>query len=709
MAGTDDRRGATTRRLVVTAAEETTGKRVGLAPEACAALGVSAGDAVTVEGGRETAALVATVDAVADDEVALGPTARRNAGVEPGEGVDVAAVAPATAGSVVLAPVQSLALRGGEAAVRAVAGEFPLLAGDRVRLELFDGALTLPFVVVRTDPEGVVVIGDDTDLTLREAPADDAAARRDRLRRVTLDDVGGLDDAVARLREVVGDPLEAPEAYETYGRPPTTGVVVGGPTGVGKTHLIHGLVGETGASYVPLDGAALAGRGGDDARDRIADAVSRARREAPAVVHVTDLGTLAPPDPAGADAARVRALADLAEEVGGDPAVAVVGETRDPDAVAEGLRRGGRLETTVELGVPGPEGRAAVLRAETRGLPVAGDVDLDAVARRTHGFVGADLAALCRAAVAHAVGRESGPDAVAAGDFEAARETVGPSAMRGFTVSVPEVTYDDVGGLDDAKRELARAVEWPLAHPELFAEFGTKPARGILLYGPPGTGKTMLARAVANATDANFISVEGPELLDKFVGESERAVREVFRAAERNAPAVVFFDEIDAITTVRSEGDDDGGSRAPERVVSQLLTELDGVEELSDVTVVGATNRPDRIDPALLRPGRLERVIEVPMPDRAARREILKVHAAGKPLAADVDLDAVADRLEGYTGSDIEAVVREAALLGIEARMADGTGPAQITAAQFDRAVDAVGRSVDADQRDYYERVGDRI
>lgn len=696
------------RLLTVTAAEEPTGKRVGLSPATCTAIGLEGGDTVTLDGGRLTAALVSTVD-VGGDEVALGPTARRNAAVEVGERVTVAELTPTDADAVVLAPVQSLALRGGERAVRSVAEEFPLLAGDRIRVDLFDGALTLPFVVVRTDPREVVRIGPDTDLTLREAPADDAVDRRERLRGLTLDEVGGLDAATDRLRNLVADALERPEGYERYGRPPTTGVVVTGPSGVGKTHLIHALVGQTGAAYVPLSGAALAGRSADDAASQIADATDRARREAPALVHVTDLDDLAPVGAGGGDARRAGALADLMDDVGGDPRIAVVGETTDADGVADKLRRGGRLESTVRLGVPGPNDRAAVLRVATRGLPLADDVDLDAVVRRTQGFVGADLATLCREATMRAVLRERAPDAVAGVDFDAACDAVGPSAMRGFTVSVPDVTYDDVGGLDGVKRELARAVEWPLSHPDLFEAFDTAPARGILLYGPPGTGKTLLARAVANATDANFISVEGPELLDKFVGESERAVREVFQAAERNAPAVVFFDEIDAVTTVRSEGDDDAGSSAPERVVSQLLTELDGVESLEGVTVIGATNRPDRIDPALLRPGRLERVIDVPMPNAAARREILAVHAGEKPVAEDVDLDAVANRLDGYTGSDIEAVVREAALLGIERRLTDETaGEALITAEQFNSAVESVGRSVAPERREYYEQVRDR-
>ncbi|MFB6168405.1 MAG: AAA family ATPase [Haloferacaceae archaeon] len=697
------------RTLVVAAAEETTGKRAGLSPATCASLDLAADDAVRIDGGRGTAALVTSLDAVDDDEIALGPTARRNAAVETGERVEVAATAPRTAETVVLAPVQSLALRGGERAVRSVAGEYPLVAGDRVVVDLFDGALTLPLVVVRTEPRAVVRIGPETDLTLREAPAADAAERRERLRTLTLDDVGGLDDAVGRLRGLVVEPLAGPDPYERYGRPPTTGVVVAGPTGVGKTRVVHALVGETGAAYVPLDGAALAGRSADDAASRIDDAADRARRESPALVHVTDLDALAPAGAGGADGRRVAALAALVDDLGPDPRIAVVGETTDADGTAEQLRRGGRLESTVTLDVPGPDGREAVLRVLTRDLPLADDVEVEALARRTHGFVGADLATLCREATRRAVARDSAPEAVCAADIDAAREAVGPSAMRGFSVSVPEVSYDDVGGLDEAKRELVRAVEWPLSHPELFESFGTTPARGILLHGPPGTGKTLLARAVANATDANFISVAGAELLDKFVGESERAVREVFRAAARNAPAVVFFDEIDAVTTVRGDADDDTGSRAPERVVSQLLAELDGVESLEGVTVIGATNRPDRIDPALLRPGRLERVVGVPMPDAAARREILAIHAADKPVAAEVDLDAVADRLEGYTGSDIEAVVREAALLGIERCLDDGTAEGQITAAQFEQAAEAVGRSVDPERREYYERVGDRL
>ena len=697
------------RLLTVTAAEEPTGKRVGLSPATCAAIGLEAGDTVTLNGGRLTAALVSTVD-VGGDEVALGPTARRNAAVEVGERVTVAELRPTDADAVVLAPVQPLSLQDGEQVVRSVAEKFPILAGDRIRVDLFSGALTLPFVVVRTDPREVVRIGPDTDLTLREAPADDAVNRRERLRGLTLDEVGGLDAAIDRLRDLVADALERPERYERYGRPPTTGVVVTGPSGVGKTQLIHALVGQTGAAYVPLSGAALAGRSADDAASQIADATDRARREAPALVHVTELDDLSPVGAGGGDARRAGALADLIDDVGSDPRIAVVGETTDADGVADKLRRGGRLESTVDLSVPGPNDRAAILRVVTRGLPLADDVDLDAVARRTQGFVGADLATFCREATMRAVLRESGPDAVANVDFDTARDAVGPSAMRGFTVSVPDVTYDDVGGLDDVKRELARAVEWPLSHPDLFEAFDTAPARGILLYGPPGTGKTLLARAVANATDANFISVEGPELLDKFVGESERAVREVFQAAERNAPAVIFFDEIDAVTAVRSEGDDDAGSSAPERVVSQLLTELDGVESLEGVTVIGATNRPDRIDPALLRPGRLERVIDVPMPDTAARREILAVHAGEKPVAEDIDLDGAANRLDGYTGSDIEAVVREAALLGIERRLTDETaGEVVITAEQFNSAMESVGRSVAPERREYYEQVRDRL
>jgi transitional endoplasmic reticulum ATPase len=706
------------RRLTVTAADEGTGKRAGLAPETLAALDAAAGDVLAVEGTRSTPVAAVAAEAVDPDAVALGETARRNAGADVGESVTVEPIAAALAERVTLAPVNDLSLRGGADALGRVLSDLPLATGDRVRASLFSDALRLPFVVVETEPEGVVRVGEGTALSVREEPASDLDTAPDRRRRVRLADLGGVAEPADLLADLLVRPLTDPERYETLGRRPASGVLLHGPGGVGKTHLIHALATEADASLVSLHGPRLAGLSADEATDSLESAVERARRAAPAIVHLEEVEAAAPADAAGGDRRTVAALVDLVERLADQPRVAVVGESRHPEDVAERLRRGGRLEREVDLPAPGREGRREILDVFARTMRLD-DVDLGAVAARTHGFVAADLAALCREAVLRAVRRErrSVPDAestrplaVTDADFAAADDAVEPSAMRGFRVSVPSVSYDDVGGLEAAKRELERAVEWPLRHPELFEQYGTTPSRGILLYGPPGTGKTLLAQAVASATDANFISVDGPELLDKYVGESERAVRQVFAAARQNAPSVVFFDEVDAITTVRGDDDAGGGSRAPERVVSQLLTEIDGIERLDSVTVVGATNRPDRIDPALLRPGRLERVVEVPLPDRTARREILAVHTRDVPVG-DVDLGAVADRTEGYTGSDLEALVREAALAAIERRLrtVGRDGDASVETDHFDAALETVRPSVTGDQREYYERVGDRL
>jgi transitional endoplasmic reticulum ATPase len=491
--------------------------------------------------------------------------------------------------------------------------------------------------------------------------------------------------------------------------------------------LLYALAAAADASVIPLD---LLDSGDSRGDETMADVADRARSESPALVHVEDIDALAPAGDPGdrSDAQRRRTvrlrrlLDDLADATG----VVVVGEAHEPDDVHRSLRRAGRFDREVEFRPPDADDRREILAVHTRALELGADVDLDGLAERTHGFVGADLASLCRSAVAAAVRRadaagESVPTAVTAADVESALAEVSPSGMREATVEVPTVSFDDVGGLAEAKRELVRAVEWPLRYPGLFDRLGITPPQGVLLYGPPGTGKTLLARAVASATDANFLSVKGPELLDKYVGESERAVRGVFERARENAPAVVFFDEVDAVSPER--GDDSG---AAERVVSQLLTELDGLERLEGVTVIGATNRPDRIDPALLRPGRFERIVGVPVPDEAAREAIFGVHTRSMPLSPDVDLVSLARRTDGYTGSDIEAVVREAGMLAMEATLSgtgpsgdgragdaglDGTAPGEglpdvlVDMAEFEAALESSRPSLSADRRRYYENL----
>jgi transitional endoplasmic reticulum ATPase len=680
-------------------AETAARRTAAIAPDALTALGVAPGDPVRVTGRTVALARAAPDDAVAPGEVELDRATRRNAGVEAGDVATLAAVECPSAVRATFAPTTGLRVRGGgEAVRRALEGE-PIAPGETVPVSLFGGTITLPFTLVEASPAGPVRVAGDTEVTVREGAAEpvDVAGRLP----LTYDDVGGVDGAREALAPVERF-LSDPERFESLGGVPVAGVLVVGTAGVGKTSLVRALVGETGASFVPVDPARVAG-GSADAGDYLADRLATARRSAPAVLFVEDVPAAVPAegDGDGRATVRFRRFLDRATDA---VDVVVLGEARSADDVAASLRRGGRFDREVVVETPDAAGRREILSILTRGVDLAPDVDLAAVARDAHGFVGADLGTLCREAVGRAVAADR--TRVVADDFAAALDAVDPGSTRGVTVTVPDVSFDDVGGLAAAKRELLRAVEWPLRHPDLFDEVGVSPSRGLLLYGPPGTGKTLLARATASESAANFISVRGPELMDKYVGESERAVREVFERARQAAPAVVFFDEVDAVSAERT---DEGGARAPERVVSQLLTELDGVEPLSGVTVVGATNRPDRIDRALLRPGRLERVVRVPLPDREARASVFRVHARGMPVA-DLDFDALAARTEGYTGSDIEAVCREAGLLAVEERLAgDADGTATVTREQFERALESVRPSLTEDQRRYYDEVGERL
>jgi transitional endoplasmic reticulum ATPase len=758
------------RRLTVATGAE--GPKVARVSSATAeALSIDAGAVVTLEGRRRAVAR-AVVDGDLDDEtVLLDETTRENADADVGDRIDVAATAAPSADRVVLAPRHTIRIRGGADVLRERLSGLPVRVDEQVRVTLFGGALELPFVVVATDPTGAVTVDEATTVEVRESTAADRGARP-ALANVTYDDVGGLQRERAALADAERV-LRGDDVYDRLGGQPPTGVLLAGPSGIGKTRLVNALVTETGAAFVPVDTLRLAEAGGEDADRRVTDVIEEARREAPALVYLDHVDVVATDDDGGDRGRRLVArLGRLLDGLSEVPGVVVVGEARALGDVATPLRRGGRFDRELEFHAPDRNGRRELLTVHTRGLRLSEAVDFDELAARAHGFVGADVAALCRAAVAAAAARIRGEDPAAAlgggrrrvtapatdrlqspdgesgvaggdgsahaaspatvdgdtdaritpADFEVALRAVEPSGMRGVSVEVPSATYDDVGGLEDVKRELVRAVEWPIRYPDLFGSIGITPPKGILLYGPPGTGKTLLARAVANATDANFISVKGPELLNKYVGESERAVREVFERARQNSPAVVFFDEVDAVSPERS--DDDSG--APERVVSQLLTELDGVEELTDVTVIGATNRPDRIDPALLRPGRFERIVEVPMPDEAAREEILNVHTRTMSLQ-DVDLRAVARRTEGYTGSDLEALVREAGMLAVEDALdaadsttngdaTDGTDLAgavaatarkrvTVTADHVERALTASKPSVSADKRSYYERL----
>jgi transitional endoplasmic reticulum ATPase len=666
-------------------------------------LGVAAGDAVAVTGGRRTVGRVAL-----GEPPALGDRVRRNADAEAGATVTVEPAGAAPAEAVTLGV--SRAVRGAESFLRRRLEGDPVTTGDTVEAALQGGTVRVTFTVRETRPAGPVVVTDRTALRI-EGP-DDGVPRLE-TGSVGFEDVGGV-PWLAELEELLTLPFDRGEAFAALGGRPPGAVLVHGPAGSGKTLVARAVANEAPVEAVAVPATAFLGD-----PDGLRDLAETVARRSPAVLVLDDVdavGRAAPDSPDASSSARrsTVALRSLLDDLRRRPDVLVVGTATDPDDLDPSLRRGGRFDREFALPVPDRDGRRGVLGVLTRDAPVW-NVDLEDLAARTFGYVGADLRALVDEAALRAVRRTEGaPDdaVLTSADFEAALGAVEPSAMREVAAEVPAVGFDDVGGLAEAKRELVRAVELPLRRPDLFEAAGVDPPRGILLYGPPGTGKTLLARAVAGETDANFIPVNGPELLDKYVGESERAVREVFRRARGTAPAVVFFDEVDALAPERSAGG--SGSRTAERVVSQLLTELDGLEARGEVAVVATTNRPELVDPALLRPGRLERVVPVSHPDADAREEILRVHTREVPLEG-VDLSHVARETEGYSGSDLEAVVREASLLAIEERLraerkdATVAGDVRVTAESFRQALETVGPSVAQEVRDHHRGLRERF
>jgi transitional endoplasmic reticulum ATPase len=658
---------------------------VRLDPADLARLGVGIGDVIEVAAKRPTfaRAMPAYAEQRGQGLIAMDGIVRANAGASLDERVAVRPAKIQPARSITLTPAQ--APRGSTPALaprdlaRLLDG-IPVTSGDQVRAPLIAGRWQ-SFAVADAVPAGPVLITPAT--AVRLAAKNEPGRERG---GVTYEDIGGLRRELRRIREMIELPLRYPEIFERLGIDPPRGVLLHGPPGSGKTSIARAVAHEASAHFITINGPEVIDKLYGASEANLRGIFEEARAKAPAIIFIDEIDAIAPKreDMSGDRQVERRVVAQLLalmDGLEGRGNVIVIAATNLPNALDPALRRPGRFDREIAIRVPDREARREIIEIHTRSMPLAADVALDRLAAISHGFVGADLEALAREAAmaalrrllpeidfsqAHIPAEKLLALEVTGDDFAAALAEVEPSAIREVFTEVPDVGWDDVGGLEEVKRQLVEAVEWPLRHARLFARAAVTPPRGILLHGPPGTGKTLLAKALARQSEANFISVKGPQLLTMYVGESERAVREVFRKARQAAPCIIFFDEIDSLAPVRGAGD----AGTTERVVAQLLAELDGIEELKGVFVLAATNRADRVDPALLRPGRFDDLIALPPPDRQARHQILAVHARRMPLAADVSLDALADATDGYVGADLAGLCRRAALLAIREELA---------------------------------------
>ena len=696
-----------------------------LDPDTLLHLKLSPGDIIEIHGGDTTAAKVWRADRQDwnTDTVRIDGFTRQNADVGIGERVEISKAEATKADTLVLAPPEEASVQFGSDAAGMVKRQIlkrPIVEGDIVPVMsstnhpfMRSPGQAIPLIAVETEPDGVCLITEDTEVELREEPISGFEKTGG---GITYEDIGGLQDEIQRVREMVELPMKHPQIFQKLGIEPPQGVLLHGPPGTGKTLLAKAVANETSASFFSIAGPEIISKYYGESEQQLREIFEDAADEAPAIIFIDELDSIAPKreDVTGEVERRVVAqLLTMMDGLESRGQVIVIAATNRVDSVDPALRRPGRFDREIEIGVPDEVGRREILQIHTRGMPLSDDVNLNRLADETHGFVGADIESLTKEAAMRALRRylpeidldeEDIPPSlidrmiIKRDDFRGALSEVEPSAMREVLVELPKITWDDVGGLEDAKREVRESVEWPLRSPERFDRMGIDPPAGVLLYGPPGTGKTLMAKAVANETNANFISVRGPQLLSKWVGESEKAIRQTFRKARQVAPAVVFFDELDAIAPSRGQ---DVGNNVSERVVNQLLTELDGLEEMEDVMVVAATNRPDMIDAALIRSGRFDRLVMVGEPNTEGREEILRIHTENSPLAPDVSLRELAEITDGYVGSDLESIAREAAIQALR----DDHDAEEVEMRHFRRAMESVRPTITDDLLDYYERV----
>jgi len=684
-------------------------------------LNLKPGDIVEIAGEQKTAAIVwrcrpedANLGVIRIDGII-----RKNAGVSLGDRVTISKVETQPCQRLVLSPVMAKQQKvrfgpGIEGFARRGLNKRPVVAGDRIfipGMTLF--AEALPFAIVSTSPKGIVQVLPDTEIVIKEEAVDEEESGQ--VQTISYEDIGGIGEQLQKVREMIELPLKHPILFRRLGIDPPRGVLLHGPPGTGKTLIAKAVASETNAHFTSINGPEIISKYYGESEKQLREIFDEAAANTPAIIFIDELDSIAPKreDVSGEVERRVVAqLLTLLDGMQGRDNVVVIGATNRRDAIDPALRRPGRFDRELEIGVPDKNGRKEIIDIHTRGMPISDDFDIDWLLDNSYGFVGADISALVRESAMKALRRylpeidldeeQIPPEVlekmeVRMSDFRQAIKEIEPSALREIYLEVPEVSWDQVGGLDEVKERLKESIEWPLTKPDVFDHFGINPPRGIVLFGAPGTGKTLIAKAIANEAKANFITIKGPELISKWVGESEKAVREVFKKAKQSSPSIVFLDEFESIAGMR-RATDGAGSDVMNRVVNQLLSSMDGVESMEGVIVVAATNRPEMIDPALLRSGRFERVLHIPPPDAKSIHEILKIHTDKMPLGK-FKLSDLESKLPNYTGADIEAVCREAALIAMRANRKT------VSKKHFEQAIERVRPTVTDEMMQYYDRM----
>lgn len=718
-------------------------------------LGIKRGDVVLIKGARETVAIAdrAYPADVGENLIRIDGIIRKNARTGVSENVVVAKADIKEAKKIIIAPAQKgirVQIQGNPNYFKAgllgrafLKGDLIVLGGVQKRKDLMNsdfnemddifgnfnevfgnmgfggmglggGIQQIKFVIVSTTPGTPCIITENTEVVLSNKAVE---VTEENIPDVTYEDIGGLTDEVKKIREMVEVPLKHPEIFEKLGIEPPKGVLLHGPPGTGKTLLAKAVANESEANFLLLNGPEIMSKFYGESEKKLRDLFEEAEKNAPSIIFIDEIDAIAPKREEAQGEVERRVVSQLLTMMDGLKSrgkVVVIGATNRPNSIDQALRRPGRFDREVEIRAPDKAGRLQVLKIHTRGMPLTKDVNLEELASVTHGFVGADINALAKEAAMIVLrrllpkielkdGEEISQEVlkelkVTHKDFLEALKVVRPSAMREVLVEIPNINWNDVGGLDGVKQELKEAVEWPLKYPDSFVRMGIRPPKGILLYGPPGTGKTLLAKAVAKESEANFIQVKGPELLSMWVGKSEEGVRKVFERARQVSPCIIFFDEVDALASKRGY---ENGTKVTERVLNQILAEMDGIEDLSNVIVIAATNRPDMLDSALLRPGRFDRILLVGSPSREGREQVIKIHTKNMPLAKDVNIKEILDRTEGYVGADMESLVREAAMLALR----ENINCADVKMKHFEDAMKKVGASVSKTDMDRYRKI----